>query len=152
MKLTSAALAGTLIIAIAPRAQAQRSPCAPAHAVAMTDSTALAFENEWADAAARHDSAALACMLADDFVDTSWQGALRTKRDVLATGPVAPSGLKQRYSDWTVDRHDSTAIVRGLNTITDANNRTVSTLRFTDVLRYTNGHWQAVAAQETMRR
>jgi hypothetical protein len=152
MKLTLVTFAGICIVAIVPRVQAQRSPCASALGTVMTDSAALAFENAWATAAAAHDTRALGCMLADDFIDTNWQGTLRTKRDVLATGPVTPAGLKQHFSDWQVDRQGSTAIVRGLNTITDANNRTVSTLRFTDVLRYADGRWQAIAAQETMKR
>ena len=152
MKLALGKLAGICIIAITPCAQAQRSPCESSRSVAMTDSAALAFERAWATAAAAHDTAALGCMLADDFIDTSWQGALRTKRDVLATGPVTPSGLKQHFSDWQVNRHGGIAIVRGLNTVTDANNRIVSTLRFTDVLQYADGRWQAIAAQETMKR
>lgn len=152
MKLTPVTLAGICIFAIVAQADAQRSPCASANGTVMTDSAALAFENAWATAAVAHDTTALGCMLADDFIDTSWRGTLRTKRDVLATGPVTPSGLKQHFSDWQVDRHGSMAIVRGLNTITDANNSTVSTLRFTDVLRYADGRWQAIAAQETMKR
>lgn len=150
MKLTSVVLMALCVVTIVPRAHAQQSACASTPRAAMTDSAALALETTWAAAAAAHDTAALRCMLADNFIDTNWQGVLRTRRDVLATGPVTPSGLTQHFSEWRVERYDSTAIVRGLNTITGANNRTVSTLRFTDVLRYADGRWQAVAAQETV--
>jgi hypothetical protein len=48
------------------------------------------------------------------------------------------------------DRFDNTVLVRGLNSIVGADNKPVSTIRFTDVLRYLDGRWQATAAQETM--
>jgi hypothetical protein len=115
----------------------------------MSDSAVVAFETAWAAAAVAHDTAALRCVLTNNFVDTSWQGALRTRRDVLASGPVTPSGLTQHFSDWRIDRFDGTVIVRGLNTITGVDGKPVSALRFTDVLRYLDGRWQAVAAQET---
>jgi hypothetical protein len=135
-----------VMLPIATRAQAVS--CASMKQVA-TDSAALAFENAWATAAAAHDTVALKCMLADGFVDTSWRGELRTRHDVLATGPAAPSGLHQHFSDWRVTRFGNTAIIRGLNTVTNASSQTVATLRFTDVLLYTSGKWQAVAAEET---
>ena len=129
-------------------ARAQTVSCASIKQVA-TDSAALAFENVWATAAVAHDTVALKCMLADGFIDTSWRGELRTRHDVLATGPVAPSGLDQHFSDWRVTRFGNTAIIRGLNTITNASHKTIATVRFTDVLFCANGRWQAVAAEET---
>lgn len=116
----------------------------------MTDSAVVEFETAWAAAAVTHDTSTLRCALADNFVDTNWQGVLRNKRNVLTTGPVTPKGLKQRFSGWRIARHDDTIIVRGLNTITDTDNKAVSAIRFTDVLQYLDGRWQAVAAQETM--
>ena len=115
-------------------AQAQTGSCAVRQPA--TDSAALAFENAWAVAGATHDTAALKCMLAKDFVDTSWRGKLRTRPDVLASEPAAPPGFAQRFSDWRVTRFGNTAIIRGLNSITSASNKTVATIRFTDVLRY----------------
>jgi len=148
MRFASIAVTGLCMIA-AP-VGAQQSVCASAGNRTMTDSAIVELETAWATAAVAHDTATLRCVLADDFVDTSWQGALRNKRDVLATGPVTPSGLTQHFSDWRIARHDDTMIVRGLNTITGADNKAVSAIRFTDVLQYLDGRWQAVAAQETM--
>lgn len=129
-------------------ARGQNATCA--HQASLpTDSAALALEKEWATAATSHDTAALGCILAGNFVDTNWRGLLRTRRDVLNELPATPSGLMQHYSEWRLVRYDSTAIVRGLNTITDAGHRTVAILRFTDVLQFSDGRWRAVAAQET---
>ena len=150
MRFASIAVASLGMMTAVTTASAQRSSCAPAMHKIMSDSAVVSFETRWATAAVAHDTTTLRCMLADNFVDTSWQGALRTRRDVLAGGPVTPSGLTQHFSDWRVDRYDNTLIVRGLNTIMDADNKPVSTLRFTDVLRYLDGRWQAVAAEETM--
>ena len=138
-----------MIVAVAP-AGAQRPSCAPTMHRIMTDSAVVSFETTWATAAVAHDTSTLRCMLANNFVDTNWQGMLRTRRDVLASGPVTPPGLTQHFSEWRIDRFDNTVLVRGLNTITGADNKPVSTLRFTDVLRYLDGRWQATAAQETM--
>lgn len=150
MKLASMGIVAVCTIMLTPRAYAQGPNCAAEHNVPVSDSSALAFEGAWATAAAAHDTVALSCMLASDFVDTNWKGVLRTKRDVLAIGPVTPAGLTSKYGDWRVDRHDTIAIVRGMNTVTAANGSTVvARIRFTDVLRYVDGRWQAVAAQET---
>ncbi len=43
----------------------------------------------------------------------------------------------------------TSAIVRGVNVISDRKGTEVLRIRFTDVLRFTGGHWLAVAAQET---
>jgi hypothetical protein len=139
----------TMLVVLCSRAVAAQVSC-NLPATLMSDSTAIATEMTWAKAAAAHDTTILKCVLADGFVDTNWRGTLRTRADVLASGPAAPGGLTQHFSDWTVDRHDSSAVVRGLNTITDSANHTVSTMRFTDVLLFSLSRWQAVAAQETM--
>jgi hypothetical protein len=117
--------------------------------VPMSDSSAIAFERAWARAAASRDTAALRCMLDTGFVDTNWRGALRTPDDLLAAGNASPA-LAQHYQDWTVQRFDSTAIVRGLNVVGGASGDEAARLRFTDVLRYRSGRWWAEAAQETV--
>jgi hypothetical protein len=143
------ALAAAIGFAASPNvSHSQSAACAHRTAVP-TDSTALAVETAWASASASHDTAALRCILADDFVDTNWRGVSRTRREMLSDRPNTPTGLEQHYSGFTVVRYDSTAIVRGLNTITNADHVTVATLRFTDVLRFSNGRWRAVAAEET---
>ncbi|HEX6536986.1 MAG TPA: DUF4440 domain-containing protein [Gemmatimonadaceae bacterium] len=141
---TSSALARA-----APRAMADAAAPACGARAPMSDSSAIAFERAWARAASARDTAALRCMLDTGFVDTNWRGALRTPGDLIAAGNAAPA-LAQHYQDWTVQRFDSTAIVRGLNVVTGSSGAGVARVRFTDVLRYRSGRWWAEAAQETV--
>lgn len=117
--------------------------------VPLSDSSALDAERAWARAAAARDTAALRCLLDERFMDTNWMGAVRTRDDVLHAGN-APRALVQHYGDWSVRRFDSTAIVRGVNVVTDSTGAELVRVRFTDVLRYAGGRWLAEAAQETV--
>jgi len=109
----------------------------------------LNVEQAWIQAIADRDTSAVACILADDFLDTSWRGVLRTRRDQLR-GLGGARGYTPHYSDWRVRLYGNTAVVRGLNVMTDSSGHEVARLRFTDVFAYRGGRWQAVAAQETM--
>lgn len=147
----AATIALTTLAAAAPRpatdARAHAPACA-ATALPLSDAGALAVERFWIRAIAARDSSALACILAPDFIDTSWRGTLRRRAAVLAA-LHAPIILAQRYDDWSVQRFDRTAVVRGRNTISDASGTVVARLRFTDVFRWRDGHWRAVAAEES---
>ena len=109
----------------------------------------LNVERAWIQAIADRDTSAVACILADDFLDTSWQGVLRTRRDQLS-GLGRARSYTPHYSDWRVRLYGSTGVVRGLNVMTDSTGHEVGRLRFTDVFAYRDGRWQVVAAQETM--
>jgi len=108
-----------------------------------------AAEAAWTEALRRRDGATLGRLLADDFVDTTWQGARRTKPAILAAlagadpQPVA-------LSDLSVSLHGDTAVARGLNTIRAADGAVRARVRFTDVFLYRDGGWRAIAAQETL--
>jgi len=128
-------------------ASSRPDPCA-ATTLPLSDAGALAIEHVWIRAITARDSSTLACVLAPDFVDTSWRGTLRRRAAVLAA-LHAPIILAQRYDDWSVQRFDRTAVVRGRNTISDASGTVVARLRFTDIFRWHDGHWQAEAAEET---
>ncbi|HEX6966434.1 MAG TPA: nuclear transport factor 2 family protein [Gemmatimonadaceae bacterium] len=129
-------------------------PCeaAPASAVQTGRDTqsVLNLEQAWIRAIAQRDTSTVACILADDFLDTSWQGVLRSKRDQIHGLAKQPPRYTPHYSDWRVHLYGNTAVVRGLNVMTDSRGHEVGRLRFTDVFAYRDGQWQAVAAQETM--
>lgn len=108
----------------------------------------LHVEEAWISAINAHDTSAVACILSDDFLDTSWQGRLRTKRDQIA-GLARPRAYQQRYQDWRVTVAGSTAVVRGLSVVSDSSGHALMQMRFTDVYAYRDGRWQAIAAQET---
>ena len=88
-------------------------------------------------------------MLADEFKDTSWKGELRPKSQVLRELPGRRTQHKQTMADLDADLFGDTAVVRGVNVITDQQAHEVMRIRFTDVLRFVNHRWQAIAAQQT---
>jgi hypothetical protein len=108
----------------------------------------LRIERDWLRALVERDRATLDRILADDFIDSSWKGELRNKWQVLA-GLSRPLPYWQRLQDVRIKLYQDVAVARGLNMISDQNGRIMMRIRFTDVLLYRQGHWQAVAAQET---
>jgi len=110
--------------------------------------TVLRIEHDWLRALVERDRATLDRILADDFMDSSWKGELRNKRQVLA-GLSKRLPYSQHLQDVQIKLYGDAAVVRGLNMVSDQNGRIVMRIRFTDVLVYRHGHWQAVAAQET---
>jgi Domain of unknown function (DUF4440) len=108
----------------------------------------LRIEHEWLRALVERDRATLDRILADDFVDSNWKGELRTKRQVL-DGLGTPHPYSQHLRDVKVQLYGSIAIARGLNEVSGKNGGIVMRIRFTDVLLYRHGNWQAVAPQET---
>ena len=110
--------------------------------------TVLRIEHEWLRALVERDRATLDRILADDFVDSDWKGEPHTKRQVLE-GLGTPRPYSQHLRDIRIQLHGSMAIARGLNEISNKDRRIMMRIRFTDVLLYRHGNWQAVAAQET---
>jgi ketosteroid isomerase-like protein len=114
-----------------------------------TAAGALAAEALWVHALQQRDTALLADLLTDDFVDTTWQGARRAKREVLQS--LAANGPQPiELGDLSVSLHGETAIVRGLNTIHGPDGAVRAHIRFTDVFLYSRDAWRAVSAQETL--
>jgi hypothetical protein len=108
----------------------------------------IRFEQDWLRALNEHNRSTLGKILADDFLNSSWKGELRTKRQIIdQTNNQSTYG--QKLTDMTVSFYGNAAIVRGLNIISDASGKIVLRLRFTDVLIYRHRKWQAVSAQET---
>lgn len=107
----------------------------------------IAQEKRWVAALHDRNRAALESILADDFVDISWSGAVRRKADMLAALNTDRTYSNQ-ISELKAVVYGGTAIARGVNTISSAN-RQVTKLRFTDVFVYRRGAWIAVSAQET---
>jgi hypothetical protein len=110
--------------------------------------TILRIEHEWLRALVERDRAMLDRILADDFVDSNWKGELRTKREVLE-GLGRPRPYSQHLREIKIQLYGSMAVARGLNEVSGNDGRIVMRIRFTDVLLYRHGNWQAVAAQET---
>jgi len=111
--------------------------------------SALTFELKWLDALNNKDSAALNCILAPEFIDTSRTGALRPKEQILGELASRQDQYHQTLTGLNAKLFGETAIVRGMNVITDSKGTEVLRIRFTDVLHFKDGRWLAVAAQET---
>lgn len=126
-------------------------PCSayPAGTWKADKASALNFEQKWLDILSSKNAAALQCILAPDFADTSRKGELRPKEQVVRELAARPDQYQQTLTDLDAKMYGDTAIVRGVNVITDRKGTEVLRIRFTDVLRFTEAHWLAVAAQET---
>jgi hypothetical protein len=108
------------------------------------------FEQEWLTALKQKNIAALDCMLAYEFKDTAMKGALRPKSQVLRELPLRSDQYQQNLADVNAELFGDTAVVRGVDVVTDQQGHEVFRIRFTDVLCYKHKHWLAVAAQETV--
>lgn len=109
----------------------------------------LDLEQRWLAAGEQRDIPALKEILADDFVDVSYQGKLRSKADHLAA-TLAPSKSRQTLEELKVRLYGDTGIVNGLDHVVTADGSATYEIRFTDVFVKRGGRWQAVSAQETL--
>ncbi len=130
---------------------ASSCPAYPAGTWKLEKASALEFEQKWLDILIQKDAAALDCILAPDFADTSRKGALRPRAQVLQelTQRKEQDQYKQTLIDLQASLFGDTAVVRGVNVISDQRGHEVLRIRFADVLHYSGGHWLAVNAQET---
>jgi Domain of unknown function (DUF4440) len=127
------------------------SPCIayPSGSWSLNKASALQFEQKWLEILQQKDAAQLNCILAPDFADVSRQGVLRPKEQVLSELPQRQQQYQQTPADVDCKLFGNTAVVRGVNVISDEKGAGVLRIRFTDVLRFTDKRWLAVAAQET---
>jgi hypothetical protein len=111
------------------------TPCSayPAGTWRFDKASTLRFEREWLQALVQKNVTALDCMFSGEFQHTSTKGVLRPKTQVLRELPL----------------RSNTAVVLGVNVIADRQGYEILRIRFTDVLRFADGRWLAVAAQET---
>lgn len=146
--ITKLAIAALSVVPLVP-AFADASDSADPEAT--TKQALIRLEHAWLQALETHDVDALQRILAEDFLDTSYDGQLRTKADQLAGGRD-PTIESERLSELRVRVFGDAAIVTGLNTVTGAQHAWTVRIRFTDVFVKRDGRWQAVAAQETLYR
>lgn len=123
----------------------------PSYAQVRSQAGVIAAERTWVAALERGDAASLERLLAADFIDTDWQGALHDKAEVLR-------GLAQRprrrieLSGLRVWLYGDIAIMRGRSLTRPTEGGQAARVRFTDVFVWRAGRWRAVSAQETLER
>ena len=77
----------------------------------------LAQEGRWVNAIAKRDAKALGAILGENFVHINYQGTVRYREDELArVAQLKP--YSQHTSEQTVDFFGNTAVVHGVNAIT----------------------------------
>jgi Domain of unknown function (DUF4440) len=122
----------------------------PAGSWSKDRASALQFEQAWLDVLKQKNPVALDCMLANEFKDTSMKGVLRSKAQVLHELPLRKDQYQQTLVDLEADLFGDTAVVHGINIISDQQGHEVLRIRFTDVLCFNHGRWLPVSAQETV--
>jgi ketosteroid isomerase-like protein len=111
----------------------------------------IRVEQSWVEALERRDAAAVGAILSDDFVDTSYRGERRNRRQALeGLASTSRADTTQLLSDLDVRLYGSVGIVTGVNTVTGRNPDFTVRVRFTDVFVRRSGVWKAVSAQETL--
>jgi len=118
------------------------TPLAFSHQIPLQDRgerIVLRIEHGWLRALAERDLTTLERIVADDFMDSSWKGELRTKSQLLE-GLSKPLPYSQYLQNIKIKLYASVALARGLNEISDKNGRIGMRIRFTDVLLYRHGY------------
>lgn len=128
------------------------APAALAAAPAADQGTPIVkLEHTWLAAIRHHDTATLARLLADDFLDINVHGQTRDKATAMAAS-AAPPGTTQTLRDLKVRRYGDSAIANGINVVHSKTKGWTVQIAFTDVFVRRHGQWQAVSAQETLQR
>jgi hypothetical protein len=144
------ALTGALLLlgvqAVPLAAQEKAVSASPADSV-------RALETARGQALMHADTTALSRMTADEFIEVSRLGTLRTKADNLrdiSSGALKLTSVK--YDSVTVRIYGNVAVLRGIadNTGTLRGFPFAGKLRYTRVFVRRDGRWQAVAMQHTM--
>ena len=91
-------------------------------------------------------------ILADDYIDINYQGAVRDKTDALKAPNLKMQHYAQHLNDEKVRLYGNMAIVTGRGVLTQDDGTEIAAWRFTDVFARSGGIWRAVSSQETMER
>ena len=109
------------------------------------EETVRELDRAWNEAYVRRDVAALARVLADDWLGLTPQHEVVTKERLLESQRQAPSDVEVSFHESTLHGFGTTAVTTGRTTVKGPG---VSIdQRFTRVYAKRNGRWQAVAVQ-----
>jgi ketosteroid isomerase-like protein len=115
--------------------------------------TLLQTEQVWVRAQEQNDTPALACILADEFEEASFDGSLIDRTAMLATTAkpttAKPSTVHFELSDMHAHVNGDSAYVRGVGGTRSDDGKFHAKNRFTDIFVYRDGRWQCVAGHES---
>ncbi|MFD9663994.1 nuclear transport factor 2 family protein [Rhodococcus sp. NPDC059968] len=106
----------------------------------------LAQEARWLTAITAGDRDTIESILSPDFKHITSEGTLLGRDEEIAS--IVPVAFTMNASEQTVDIVGDTAVIHGVNTLTESGN-VLARERFTDVFIQQNGTWMALSAQET---
>ena len=106
----------------------------------------LAQEARWLTAITAGDRDTIESILSPDFKHITSEGTLLGRDEEIAS--IVPVTFTMNATEQTVDIVGDTAVIHGVNTLTEAGN-VLARERFTDVFVKQNGTWMALSAQET---
>jgi hypothetical protein len=107
------------------------------------------IEHVWAGALEQGDTAALACILAEEFEDADPQGNISDRAATLAKAAIHRP-VHHELNEMRAHVYGDFGYIRGLATAANAQGKIVARVRFTDIYVYRDGRWQAVAGHESM--
>ena len=107
------------------------------------------IEQTWARSLEQRDTAALGCILADEFEDAGPDGKLTDRATTLAKA-AEHRAVHHELSDLQPHVKGDFGYIRGLAAAVDAQGKVVAKVRFTDVYVYRDDRWQCVAGHESM--
>ena len=111
------------------------------------EATLVEIEHTWLRAVEQQDAAALACILADEFEEADFEGALISRSTMLARAAKPRKGHDE-LEDLHAHVYGDVAYVRGIGVHVE-NGRPAGKSRFTDIFVYRDGRWQCVAGHES---
>ena len=122
----------------------------PCPAGQIKDGNALVqVEHIWAHALEQSDTAALGCILADEFEDAGPDGKLASRATTLAKA-AEHRAVHHELTDLSAHVQGDFGYIRGLATAIDEQGAVKVRVRFTDVYVYREGRWQCVAGHESI--
>lgn len=130
------------VLAVVAAVPFQARASATPKAIAVLDQ-----EQRWLSAVAKGDAKALGTILAENFVHINYRGDLTYRKDTIADLKKHKPYV-QHTSEQTVDFVGASAIVHGVNTVSQGG-KTLIRLRYTDIYVQRSGRWLAISAQET---
>lgn len=148
------ALALALVLAVIVAAQTDKaSKKSSASSAGSDEQQLIQAEKDWAQAIVKGDEAGVARFEADEITTTQDDGSVTTKKDDLAnlkSGDTKYSAIDE--SDFHVHVYGNAAVVTGAYHAkgTTKGKDFENNGRFTDTWVKRNGHWQAVASQDTL--
>jgi hypothetical protein len=126
---------------------AYAAPCPGGQA--KNENALIQLEHAWAGALEQGATAALGCILADEFEDADPQGNVSDRAANLAKAAVHRP-IHHELKEMRAHVYGDIGYIRGLATAVDAQGKIVARVRFTDIYVYRDGRWQAVAGHESM--